>query len=103
MKKTFNKEEDVKAAVKEILKATPNCYWFMPPANGFGRAGVSDLVGCVAGRFFAVETKFGYGKPTANQTREIAKVKAAGAPAWIVNEKNLEAWAAEFKEWAACS
>ncbi len=33
MKKTFNKEEDVKAAVKEILKATPNCYWFMPPAN----------------------------------------------------------------------
>lgn len=103
MKKTFNKEEDVKAAVKEIIKATPNCYWFMPPANGYGRAGVSDLVGCVSGRFFAVETKFGYGKPTANQLREIAKVKASGAPAWIVNEKNLEAWAAEFKEWAACS
>ena len=57
----MKKEEDVKKVVKTILKGTPKCWWFMPPANGFGRSGIPDFVGHVNGHFFAVETKFGKG------------------------------------------
>jgi hypothetical protein len=53
---------------------------------------------------FAVETKFGKGKTTANQEREIALLRASGAQVWIVNEHNLDQWHLEFNAWRAlCS
>jgi hypothetical protein len=99
MKKTFNSEKDVKEAVKQILKMVPMCWWFMPPANGLGRSGIPDFIGQVNGRFFAVETKFGKGKTTANQDREISQIRDTGAPVWIVNEANLREFTAEFASW----
>ena len=100
----MKKEEDVKKVVKAILKSTPNCWWFMPPANGFGRAGIPDFVGHVNGHFFAVETKFGKGTTTANQERELAHIAQAGGQIWIVRETSLNPWIAEFEGWAAlCS
>jgi hypothetical protein len=98
------KEEDVKKLVKAVLKSTPDCWWFMPPANGFGRSGIPDFVGCVNGYMFAVETKFGKGTTTANQEREIAALTQSGAKVWIVRETNVDDWHLEFKAWAAlCS
>jgi hypothetical protein len=100
----INNEGDVKKKVKEVLKATSSCYWFMPPANGFGRSGIPDFVGWVNGRAFAIETKFGKGTCTANQLREIESATQSGAQVWIVRETSLEAWTAEFTGWAAlCS
>lgn len=96
----INNEGDVKKQVKEVLKATSKCYWFMPPANGFGRAGIPDFVGWVNGYAFAVETKFGKGVCTANQLREIESATQCGAKVWIVRETSLENWITEFKGWA---
>lgn len=97
-------EGDVKKIVREVLKKTDKCYWFMPPANGFGRAGIPDFVGWVNGRAFAVETKFGKGTTTPNQNREIAAAMGAGAQVWIVRETSIDAWVSEFRGWVAlCS
>jgi hypothetical protein len=100
----MKKEKDVKKVVKAVLKSTPICWWFMPPANGFGRSGIPDFVGCVNGYMFAVETKFGKGTTTANQDREIQTLIQSGARVWIVRETNVDDWHIEFKAWAAlCS
>lgn len=92
-------ESDVKKLVKATLKSEPRCWWFMPSANGFGRAGVPDFVGCVEGMFFAVETKFGKGTTTAHQNNEIAAITQAGGQVWIVRETNIDQWILEFKAW----
>lgn len=100
----MRKEKDVKDVVKAVLKDTPKCWWFMPPANGFGRSGIPDFVGHVNGHFFAVETKFGKGTTTANQEREIAAIDQSGGKVWIVRETSVDLWHLEFKAWAAlCS
>ena len=97
-------EGDVKKIVKDILRVTAKCWWFMPPANGYGRSGIPDFVGCVDGHLFAVETKFGKGTTTANQLRELEALERAGARTWIVRETSVDMWEIEFKAWAAlCS
>jgi hypothetical protein len=97
-------EGDVKKIVKETLKSSPVCWWFMPPANGYGRSGIPDFIGCVNGYMFAIETKFGRGTTTANQDREIAALSQAGAQVWIVRETSVDVWETEFKAWIAlCS
>lgn len=97
----ISKEEDVKKIVKAVLKNTPDCWWFMPPANGFGRSGIPDFIGNVNGYFFAVETKFGKGTTTANQEREIALITQTGGQVWIVRETSIDYWEIEFKAWVA--
>lgn len=94
-------ENDVKKVVKDVLKTTKQCWWFMPPANGFGRAGIPDFVGHVNGEFFAVETKYGKGTTTANQLREIEHIEQTNGRVWIVRETSMDTWIAEFKAWAA--
>ena len=97
-------EADVKKIVKTVLMSEPKCWWFMPPANGYGRSGIPDFVGCVNGFLFAVETKFGKGTTTANQERELQQLTQSGAKVWIVRETSVDTWAIEFKAWAAlCS
>ena len=63
MARTFLTEKDVKAEVKKLLNAH-DWFWWMPPANGFGKAGISDFNALKKGVFLAVETKFGSKKPT---------------------------------------
>lgn len=87
-------EGRVKAAVKKLLTGL-GAYHFSPPANGYGRTGVPDIVGCYRGYFFAVECKAGRGKTTALQELEIARIREAGGVAWVVNEENIE----EVEKW----
>ena len=81
-------EGKVKAAVRKLLE-TSKVYFFMPSANGYGRAGIPDFVACVKGHFLAIETKAGKGTTTALQDREIARINAAGGTAIVINEGNL--------------
>ena len=82
-------ESKVKAKVKIALTAM-EYYYFMPPANGFGRAGIPDIVGCrTDGRFFGIECKAGKGKTTALQDRELVRIQQAGGIALVINEDNL--------------
>lgn len=82
-------EAKVKARVRKILDEM-GIYHFMPPANGFGRAGIPDIVGCYAGRFVAFECKAGKGKTTALQDRELEKIRKAKGLAFVINEDNVE-------------
>lgn len=81
-------EGRVKAAVRKVLDAE-GVYYFMPAANGFGRAGIPDIICCVKGGFLAIELKAGKGKTTALQDREITAINDHGGYAMVVNENNI--------------
>lgn len=82
-------EGRVKAAVRKILDAE-QVYHFSPAANGFGRAGIPDIICCVNGAFVAFELKAGKGKTTALQDREIAAISGHGGIVMVINETNID-------------
>jgi len=96
-------EGDVKKYVKKIISSydADKVWFFMPPANGYGRSGIPDFLGVINGYPFAIETKFGTNQPTNNQVREIHHLTRAGSKVWIVRNTNCDQWASEFRAWAA--
>ena len=76
-------ESKTKAKVRKMLDAA-GAYYFMPPANGYGRAGILDFAACINGHFLAVECKAGKGTTTALQDRELLRISAAGGTALVV-------------------
>ena len=86
---TMTPEAKVKKAVRNLLDEL-NIYHFMPPANGFGRAGIPDIIGCMDGQFIAIECKAGKGKTTALQDRELNAISNHGGTTFIANEHNLD-------------
>jgi len=86
-------EAKVKAAVRKLLVEF-GIYYFTPAANGFGRAGIPDIICCFGGRFIAIECKAGKGVTTALQDRELAAIRTAGGMTMVVNETNIQ----ELKE-----
>jgi Holliday junction resolvase len=81
-------EAKVKKKVRELLDKY-DAYYFFPPANGYGRAGIPDIIACLRGEFIAIEVKAGNNKPTALQLRELQLVKDAGGFAMVCYEENL--------------
>lgn len=81
-------EGKVKSAVRKVLDAE-GVYYFSPAANGFGRAGIPDIICCVRGFFLAIELKAGKGKTTALQDRELDAINDNGGIAFVVNENNI--------------
>jgi hypothetical protein len=82
-------EKRVKDAVAKILDLY-NVYYFFPPANGYGRQGIPDIICCIHGHFLAIECKAGKGTTTVLQDREIAKIVQNGGTAMVVNEHNQD-------------
>ena len=81
-------ESKVKASVRKLLDEL-KIYHFMPPANGFGRAGIPDIIGCMDGHFVAIECKAGKGTTTALQGRELNAILNSGGTVFIAREHNL--------------
>jgi Holliday junction resolvase len=81
-------EAKVKANVRKLLDEL-KIYHFMPPANGFGRAGIPDIIGCMDGQFIAIECKAGKGTTTALQGRELNAILNSGGTVFIAREHNL--------------
>jgi Holliday junction resolvase len=81
-------ERKVKDIVTALLKQY-GAYFFSPPSNGFGRAGIPDIIGCLHGRYIAIECKAGKNKPTALQIRELNLTAKAGGVALIIREDNI--------------
>ena len=82
-------EGRVKAQVKKTLDKH-GVYHFSPPANGYGRVGIPDIICCYKGQFLAVETK-APGKianVTANQERVLTAIQ--GADGWAIVVDNVE-------------
>ena len=82
-------EAKVKAAVRKLLVEF-GIYYFSPAANGYGRAGIPDIICCFGGRFIAIECKAGNGVTTALQDRELAAIRTAGGMTMVVNETNIQ-------------
>ena len=81
-------ERKVKDKVTARLKQY-GAYFFSPPSNGFGRAGIPDIIGCLHGRYIAIECKAGNNKPTQLQLRELELIHRAGGVALIIHENNI--------------
>jgi len=92
----YNSEAKVKATVKKLLNKH-GWYWWMPPANGFGKSGASDFHALRKGAFLAIETKFGANKATALQIAHLQSIVAEHGMGMIVNEKNID-WFARWLE-----
>lgn len=82
-------ESKVKLKLRKYLSQL-GIYHFMPAANGFGRAGIPDIIGCYNGQFVAFECKAGKGKTTALQERELANIQGAKGWAFVINEDNVD-------------
>lgn len=89
-------EKDVKKQVKRILDKH-DWFWWMTPANGFGKSGISDFCALKNGTFLAIETKFGGNKPTPLQIAYLNSIRAHDSLAFIVDEHRLE-WLDTFLE-----
>ena len=95
---SYTNEADVKRRVKKLLDQH-KWFWWMPPANGFGRSGIADFNALRGGVFIAVETKFGKNKPTPMQIGFLESVQSESGIAFIVNDQNIfafELWLAHF-------
>lgn len=98
MAKAPENEKDVKKQVKGLLDKH-GWFWWMPPANGFGRTGIADILAVRKGVFLAIETKFGGNKPTPMQIAFLDSVRQEDAFGFVVCEKRLEwlqAWMESF-------
>jgi hypothetical protein len=89
----MRRERDVKAEVKKIFDRH-KWFWFCPPANAYGKSGISDFLAIRDGIFMAVETKFD-DQPTALQQGFLSSIAAETGFAFVVDEKRLVA----FDQW----
>jgi Holliday junction resolvase len=93
-------EAKVKAQVIKQLKEL-GVYYFSPVTGGYGRSGVPDIVGCMNGKFFAIECKAGKGVTTALQELNIEQIKNNGGYAAVINEANVSALTTYLKLWGS--
>lgn len=101
----YRSEADVKRAVKKLLTAH-GYFWWMPPANGYGKTGIADINALKSGVFVAVETKFGGNTPTRPQRDFLRAVQAQSSFGFVVCEDRvawLEAWLQAFDRAAEAS
>jgi hypothetical protein len=82
-------ETRVKRKVTDILRKY-EAYFFFPASNGFGRAGIPDIIACYRGQFIAIECKAGKNTTTALQRRELSAIESAGGYQLVINETNIE-------------
>lgn len=94
-------EARVKKSVREFLDAfsVDPVWYFNPFMAGYGRTGVPDFVGCIDGKFFAIECKAGTNQPTALQQRELDAIARAKGFVWVARENNINEMKARFTQW----
>lgn len=69
--------------VKVLKKLFKDNIWFAKISDRYNK-GIPDIVGCICGRFFALELKRDNGKPSALQLYNIEKIEQAGGKVCIV-------------------
>lgn len=80
---TTTPEGKLKEAARRYLAAT-DCWFFFPASNGFGRAGIPDIIICYRGRFIAPELKVHPNTASKYQQREIDGINAAGGRSFVI-------------------
>lgn len=85
----YTSEKDVKREIKKMLDKAGWFFW-MPPANGYGKTGVSDILAIKDGVFVAIEAKYGRNKPSPMQSAFLMSIKAESGFGFVVNDSNIE-------------
>lgn len=87
--------------VKKQVRALLNLYgdqlyheWPVP--GGYGKSGL-DVIGCIRGRMFSIETKAPGKKPTKRQELTIMDIRKAGGVVFVI-DGSFESMSA-LKEW----
>lgn len=81
----------VKDKVTKLLDAH-KWFWFKPPANGYGRSGIADILAVRGGVFIAIETKqTAKQEPSPMQRGFLNSVRAEGCFGFTVHQDNLKA------------
>ena len=77
-------EAKIKKQIKSyLIKTYPDSIFFFPASNRYSQIGVSDLIGCIDGKFIAIEVKTNVGRVTEMQRRFIDSVLKAGGVAGV--------------------
>lgn len=92
--KVYKSEKDVKKEIKRLLTEHGWFFW-MPPMNGYGASGVSDILAVRAGVFLAVEAKFGYNRPSTLQKAFLMSIMAESCFGFVVDDETIVA----FRSW----
>lgn len=93
-------ERKVKQRVVAELKRL-GCYYFYPVTGGYGSSGVPDIVGCVKGRFFAIECKAGSNMPTALQAKNMEEIRKRSGFVLVIRETGFDQAIEMFEQWVA--
>lgn len=86
--KVYRSEADVKKEIKRLL-TEHGWFWWMPPANAYGKSGISDIHAVRSSMFMVVEAKFDGNKPTALQIGFLNSVRTERHFAFVVDEKTV--------------
>lgn len=89
-------ENGVKKNVKKLLDAH-GWFWWTIAGSPFGKGGASDICALKNGVFLAIETKFGYNKPSALQKAFLESINAESGFGFVVSDKNID-WFQTFLE-----
>lgn len=88
---SFKNESHVKKDVKKLLDKH-NWFWWMTPANGYGKSGVADFCAAKQGMFMVIETKANRNDPTPMQVGFLNSLRAADHFAFVVRETTMDAF-----------
>ena len=89
-------EGRIKRKLSKMLK-DKGIWYFYPASNGFGRAGIPDLIAIVSGQFVGLECKADPSKkPTALQIKCGQDIEKAGGTWFLVNSDEMIDNVAEF-------
>jgi hypothetical protein len=86
-------EGKVKQKVREVLKAHPDVWYFMPVLNGMGQPTLDFLCAVRVkdtAAMFAIETKSPGNKPTERQKVTIEKMEAVGVKVFVIDGDTVE-------------
>lgn len=94
-------EGKIKKKLTEMLKSE-KVWYFLPAANGMGRAGIPDVIAIVEGQFVGIECKAdATKKPTALQMECAKQIRKAGGYWFLVFDEystaDMQTWIQKWK------
>lgn len=82
-------EKQFENKIKDFLKSLPKTWFFKYWAGPMSKAGIPDIIACVAGTFVGIEVKAPNGKPSELQKRNIRLIRECGGVAYILYPKDF--------------
>jgi hypothetical protein len=71
-------EARLQKKMREQLQEELGGFWFKVWGGPLQQRGIPDLIGCVEGLFFAIEVKYGRGRPSEIQVETIKRIQVYG-------------------------